>query len=36
MAAHIDRLNEVVYIIEDRRRRVRDGGDAGTDLLGLS
>ncbi len=36
MAAHIARLNEVVYkIIEERRRRVAGGGDAGTDLLGL-
>jgi cytochrome P450 len=36
MAAHIERLNEVVYaIIEERRRRVKEGGDAGTDLLGL-
>ncbi len=36
MAAHIERLNGVVYkIIEERRRRVAEGGDAGTDLLGL-
>jgi cytochrome P450 len=36
MAAHIERLNVVVYsIIEERRRRVAAGGDAGTDLLGL-
>jgi cytochrome P450 len=36
MAAHIERLNAVVYqIIEDRRRLVASGGDAGTDLLGL-
>ncbi|HJS74853.1 MAG TPA: cytochrome P450 [Vicinamibacteria bacterium] len=36
MAAHIERLNRVVYgIIDARRRRVAAGGDAGTDLLGL-
>ena len=36
MARHIERLNEVVFrIIEDRRQRVRQGGDAGKDLLGL-
>jgi cytochrome P450 len=36
MLRHIERLNGVVYkIIEERRRRVAAGGDAGTDLLGL-
>jgi cytochrome P450 len=36
MSAYIARLNGVVYgIIEERRRRVAAGEEAGTDLLGL-